>query len=176
MKSYNASADWLLLSTERLILQVNSNISVTRGVNELGQKTLVATNIPSTDISGCLFLTNTDFNNNILSLTDMSIYISGNSNPLVIPGFSEIAINLFNQADISAFQNSSKVFKPFIIPSDQSYLSDPNGVAIVSTVPPISPITDFNQFVSYLTWLLPFTPKPNYPTSSYTYQIVLTVS
>ena len=171
MKSYNASADWLLLSTERLILQVNSNISVTRGVNELGQKTLVATNIPSSDISGCLFLTNTDFNNNILSLTDMSIYISGNSNPLVIPGFTEIAINLFNQADISAFQNSSKVFYPFIIPpSAQSYLSTAQGVAS----PP--PITDFNQFVSYLTWLLPFTPKPNYPSSTYTYQIVLTVT
>ena len=171
MKSYNASADWLLLSTERLILQVNSNISVTRGVNELGQKTLVATNIPSTDISGVLFLTNTDFNNNILSLTDMSIYISGNSNPLVIPGFSEISINLFNQADISAFQNSSKVFYPFIIPSSaQSYLSTKDGEKIGL------PITDFNEFVSYLTWLLPFTPKPNYPNSTYTYQIVLTVT
>ena len=174
MKSYNASADWLLLSTERLILQVNSNISVTRGVNELGQKTLVATNIPSSDISGCLFLTNTDFNNNILSLTDMSIYISGNSNPLVIPGFSEIAINLFNQADISAFQTSSKVFYPFIIPpSAQSYLSTANGQILT---PPGTPITNFNEFVSYLTWLLPFTPKPNYPSSTYTYQIVLTVT
>lgn len=161
MKS-NASAEWLLYSIERLIIQVDSNISVVRGSNQLGQKTLVVSNVYKNSISSLQFLTNNDYNNNVLSLSDMSIYKTGYYNSLVIPGFSEIAINLFNQADINAFQNyipsstEYKTFKPFDIAATSEY-------------------TDFNDFVSKLTNLLPFTPSLD-SGSNWTYQLVLTIS
>lgn len=157
-----SSAEWLLFSTERLIIQIDENISVIRGTNSLGQKTLVASNIPKDKVSDLQFLTNTDYNNNVLSLNDMSIYKQGYTNSLVIPGFSDIAINLFNQADMTAFTNyvstsaEYKTFKPFDIPSTDDYI-------------------DFNNFVSQLTTLLPFTPSLT-SSSTWTYQVILTIS
>lgn len=162
MPPNTSSAEWLLFSTERLILQVNENISVVRGMNSMGQNTLIVSNISKESVTSLLFLTNTDYNNNVLSLNDMSIYRPGYTNSLVIPGFSEIAINLFNQADMIAFTNyvsssaAYKTFAPFSIPSTSEY-------------------TDFNDFVSQLTTLLPFTPNL-LNSETWTYQIVLTIS
>lgn len=162
MPPNTSSAEWLLFSTERLILQINENISVVRGLNSLGQNTLIVSNISKESVSSLLFLTNTDYNNNVLSLNDMSIYRPGYTNSLVIPGFSEIAINLFNQADMIAFTKyvstspEYKTFAPFSIPSTSEY-------------------SDFNDFVSQLTILLPFTPSLQ-NSETWTYQIVLTIS
>jgi len=162
MPTNNSSAEWLLFSTERLILKVDENISVVRGMNSSGQKTLVASNISKASVLNLQFLTNTDYNNNVLSLNDMSIFRPGYTNSLVIPGFSEIAINLFNQADMNAFTNyvststEYKTFTPFNITSTSDY-------------------SNFNDFVSKLTTLLPFTPSLT-TSETWTYQIVLTIS
>jgi hypothetical protein len=157
-----SSSEWLLFSTERLILQIDENISVVRGSNSLGQNTMIVSNISKESVSKLLFLTNTDYNNNVLSLNDMSIFRPGYTNSLVIPGFSEIAINLFNQADMNAFTNyvstssEYKTFSPFNINSTSEY-------------------EDFNDFVSKLTILLPFTPSL-LNSEIWTYQIVLIIS
>lgn len=105
--------DWLLYSQERLIRDIDPNISVDITTTATGVKQLVVTNISEASLGKLKFITNTDQNNNYLYLYCFKVFIFGSPTPLNIDGLCESVINIFRNSDINSFINQEKVFQPF---------------------------------------------------------------
>lgn len=110
--------DWLIRTTIKMVQQVDPAITykiINFGVN---QKQVIFDNISSQSLEKLFFLTNTDQNNNYLYLELMEVYLANltNDTPLPIPGLSELAIELWNQSDSTAFLNGNQTQKPFYYP------------------------------------------------------------
>ena len=105
--------DWLLFSTQKLIQELDPAITVEIITSPNGSKRLFASQISEESINKLYFITNTDQNNNYLYLEDFQVYISGNSTPIQIPGFSQTAINMFRRSDIISFVEGRKLHFPF---------------------------------------------------------------
>jgi hypothetical protein len=105
--------DWLLLSTEKMIKKINTNIA-TEIYKTSGGNYLVAKNVSSTDLRNLTFITNNDTNNNFLTLKELKVCINNETIPNIIPGFMDIANEIFRYSDNNAFINGEKTYKPFI--------------------------------------------------------------
>jgi len=105
--------EWLLFSQERLIRNIDPNISVHIVSTETGGKQLVIDNISENSLGKLKFITNTDQNNTYLSLYCFKVYLYGTIIPLNIDGLCESIINIFRNSDINSYINKEKVFQPF---------------------------------------------------------------
>jgi hypothetical protein len=76
--------------------------------------TLVISNISEEDIGKLVFPTNTDNNNNKLSLVNVSVYVTSNPTlPVTVPGLTQQLIYAFNNSNSRGFRNLDVVHKPF---------------------------------------------------------------
>jgi len=109
--------DWLLVSTQKMIQRVDPKISVKiiPNPNAADGKLLIASEISEESTENLIFITNTDQNNNYFYLQDIEVYISNCSDPIHIPGFKEIVIEMFRDSDSKAFLTESfnKTHSPF---------------------------------------------------------------
>ena len=151
------SVDWLASSTKQLIAAIDPSIAVY--ISYLGNSGIQITLTGITeDIIGKLeFLTNTDFNNNILYIDNFYVYIDGNIAPLDIAGMRSIASTLYEQSDIKNFTLGNKTQRPF----SRDNINQKNP----------SSMRTFNNLVNELTSILPYT-KSTFGVRK-TYQLVL---
>lgn len=105
-------AHWLLYSQEKLIQNVNPNIS-TRIMKSPKKNLLFVSNVSEEDIDKLYFLVNTDQNNNYLYMEKFSVSYQGFNGPLNIPGLETIIINNFRQSDIKGFVAKDTLHHPF---------------------------------------------------------------
>lgn len=148
--------DWLLLSSKKLLLAVNYNISVSIVDTFNGGKLLIAQNISEKDIDKLPFLTNTDQNNNYLYLEDFNVYVEGSFTRKNLPGLKDVVINSYTTSDIDSFLTNQKLHYPFNVKSFTN--STFKG-------------TTFSEFIDQYSGLTPFTAT----TFGYvkTYEVVL---
>ena len=72
----------------------------------------------------------------------MNFYLGYNNKPLNIPGLSEVVVKMYKKSETTAYVSGAKTHKPFVqssATSDASY-------------------SNFNEFISKLTKLLPDVP------------------
>jgi hypothetical protein len=105
--------DWLLFSTEQILLTVDVNIRTKIIDTEDGGKRLIISHISEAAIDELIFLTNTDKNNNYGYIELLNVYVNGESNPTVIKGFNDVVLSMFRRSDITAFLQDKKLHKPF---------------------------------------------------------------
>ena len=132
--------DWLLYSQQRIIQNIDPNISIVIMDTANGGKILRVTNISEESIGKLKFLTNTDHNNNYLYIETFNVYIYGSPTPLNIYGLEEIIMNIFRNSDINSFINGEKVFQPF---KDDNFKGDNISLFIdrYTELNPLSPNT-----------------------------------
>lgn len=148
-------ADWVLYTQQKLISNVNTDIS--SEVIKNGDKSyLIISNISETDLDKLYFLTNTDNNNNYLYIENFNVFTSNSSSSVNIPGLLEVVTSSFRSNDANAFINGSKVYYPFNVKNFQGSYFKGN---------------TFSEFVDTLSGLLPYSAN----TSGYTkkYRIIL---
>jgi len=108
-------ADWLLLSTEKILSSIDPELSFTYVMKQNGGKNLVISNISESTMDKLAFLTNTDQNNNYLYLERFSIF---SDNLPSINRFYEIEktiINMWRNSDVNAFLKGDKLHSPFSV-------------------------------------------------------------
>jgi hypothetical protein len=106
--------DWLLQTTIRLIINIDRNVrySIIDGEND--SKHLMLSNITEETLVKLEFITNTDINNNYLYLEDFYVTLDGDKvTPIDIFGLKQIAIQLYNNSDATAFAKGDKFHTPF---------------------------------------------------------------
>ena len=106
-------ADWLLFSQQKLIENVDPNVSITYESTRDGGKSMIISGINENMIDKLTFLTNTDQNNNYLYLESFGVYVSGLVKPLEIPGINDIVLNIYRNSDIYSFIVGDKLHDPF---------------------------------------------------------------
>jgi hypothetical protein len=151
------SRDWLAFSTKQLISKVDPSIAVDLIYNSEGGMQIILDNVSEESIIKLQFLTNTDQNNNYLYLENLFVYINGSLSPLNVPGLSEIAVTLYQAADINEFIAGNKLKTPFSSKNIQNTSLPPN--------------SNFNDLVDNLTSIIPFTQSTFQKTK--TYKIIL---
>lgn len=151
------SRDWLAFSTKQLIAKVDPSISVDLIYNSEGGMQIILDNISEKSMNKLQFLTNTDQNNNYLYLETLFVYINGSLSPLNVPGLSEIAITLYQAADINEFTAGNKLKTPFSSKNINNTSLPPNST--------------FNDLVDSLTSIIPFIQSTYQKTK--TYKIIL---
>jgi len=107
------SADWLLFTSESLINNIDSSISVK--IEKYGdeKRYLLIEQVPINILPSLQFITNTDNNNNFLYPTEFALHMDGNSSPIEMPGLNEIFKSVYRKSDALAFIRGEKVHKPF---------------------------------------------------------------
>jgi hypothetical protein len=105
--------DWLFFSQQKLIENVDPNVSITYESTRDGGKSMIISGIDEKMIDKLTFLTNTDQNNNYLYLESFSVYVSGLVKPLEIPGINDIVLNIYRNSDIYSFIVGNKLHDPF---------------------------------------------------------------
>lgn len=147
------SVDWLATSTKQLIAAIDPSVSVEIASDGASSLQISINGISEDTISKLQFLTNTDYNNNILYLADFSVYISGNISPLNVAGLNNIAISLYNQSDLTTFVGGIKVKQPF---ADSNIKNNAN-----------PPASSFNELIDQLTSIIPYTKSTVEVTKTY---------
>jgi len=136
-------ANWLLFSQEKLIQNVNTNIS-TEIISSKNKNFLVVSNVSEADIDKLYFLVNTDQNNNYLYLESFAVFYQGASKSVNIPGLQTIMINNFRQSDIKGFISKANVHYPFNVKNFVG--SDFTGNTL-------------SEFIDQFTGLIPYSPS-----------------
>ena len=131
--------DWLLKTTQALIVKVDPVISTKIIDTPDGGKRLLVNHVSESSIQLLEFLTNTDQNNNYLYLEKFSLTLERDLEPLEFPGLSEVMVKIFQDSDANAFINGLKTHKPF----------SPSSFNDVTS----------NQFVDIFSSLVPFVPN-----------------
>jgi len=105
--------DWILNTTEVMIKEIDSSISIEKILTNNNSKLLYISNIPEKKMSEITLLTNTDNNNNYLYLENINLYISYSKDPITVPGLVDIFIDIFRYSDNDAFLKNNSIHKPF---------------------------------------------------------------
>jgi len=105
--------DWLFFSQQKLIENIDPNVSITYESTRDGGKSMIISGIDEKMIDKLNFLTNTDQNNNYLYLESFGVYVSGLVKPLEIPGINDIVLNIYRNSDIYSFIVGNKLHDPF---------------------------------------------------------------
>jgi len=112
--SQDVHSEWLNNLITNLAQKVNTNINI----RQLGNGSIIMSNISEFNLPQLPFLTNTDSNNNYGRVTGFGVSIPGqnSANPLKVPGLSEAIVKAYNDSDSQAFINGNKTHKPFVTP------------------------------------------------------------
>lgn len=108
-------SDWLLNSIKKIMERIDQRISVSSFTTSSGGKKIFIYGIDSIAIEKIYFITNTDQNNNYLSLEDFNVYIDKHYGPLDIPGLKEIMISMYAHSDIFSFLSNNRTHTPFTV-------------------------------------------------------------
>ena len=108
-------SDWLLNSIKKIMESIDPTISVSSFTTSSGGKKIFIYGINQIAIEKIYFITNTDQNNNYLSLEDFNVYIDKHYGALDIPGLKEIMISMYNHSDIFSFLSNNRTHYPFTV-------------------------------------------------------------
>ena len=108
-------SDWLLNSIKKIMESIDPTISVSSFTTSSGGKKIFIYGINQIAIEKIYFITNTDQNNNYLSLEDFNVYIDKHYGALDIPGLKEIMISMYSHSDIFSFLSNNRTHTPFTV-------------------------------------------------------------
>lgn len=151
-------ANWLLFSQEKLIQNVNPNIS-TEIVISPDKRLLVVSNVSAKDIDNLNFLVNTDQNNSYLNLESFTIFLKGASKSVNISGFETIILNNFKRTDITGFLSKATVHYPFNVKNFKNL----DGTDFTGKT--------LSEFIDQFASLIPFSPSTKGKHKTYSFVV-----
>jgi hypothetical protein len=104
--------DWLLRSIQSCVCEVNSDIPTE--IFYMGKdECLKISDVSEEDIMKLYFITNTDKNNNTLTLIKFDVFLKGQISPLFFPGLTQVVQRIYNSKDSDSFLRDKKTFVLF---------------------------------------------------------------
>ena len=139
-------ADWWIHTTQKLLQSVDTNLRFKIERRDDKTQHLHVANISEETLSKLFFLVNTDQNNNYGYLENIFVFTEDDYSrtPIEIPGVSELANGIWDNADAFGFINSQKTETPFLNPLNNPITNEP---------------LSFPQYVDLITAIIPWLPK-----------------